>query len=160
MQPLQASFEELKNITGKVPAQLRAMKLEPKELLKPGEWSSREILGHLIDSASNNHLRFVNAIVTGEVHLPSYEQEKWVMIQNYDSEPWERLILLWENSNLHLMHLIKQIPPDKLDTLCYIGQNEPMTLQELVGDYLGHLKHHLADLAPEYRSDETFGYKK
>src|SRR3954467_8501563 len=101
MQRLQASFEELKNITEKVPAQLRAMKLEPKELLKPGEWSSREILGHLIDSASNNHLRFVNAIVTGEVHLPSYEQEKWVMIQNYDSELWERLIVLWENYNFH-----------------------------------------------------------
>ncbi len=152
MQPLQASFEELNGIVEKVPAQLRIKKLEPKALLKPGEWSGREILGHLIDSASNNHLRFVNAIVTGEVHLPSYEQEKWVMVQNYDSEPWERLVVLWENYQLHLLHLIQQIPQDKLQTLCYIGQNDPMTLQDLVADYLGHLKHHLADLLPEYET--------
>ena len=160
MPTLQSAFEELKTITAKVPPLLRAKQLEPKEQLKPGEWSAREILGHLIDSASNNQLRFVNAIVTGEVRLPSYEQEKWVMSQNYESEPWERLIALWENYNQHLAHLIEQIPADKLNVLCYIGQNPPMTLQELVEDYLGHLKHHLADLAPEFRSAESFEYRK
>lgn len=160
MQTIQAAAEELKNITRLVPPQLRAKKLEPKENLPPGEWSSREILGHLIDSASNNHLRFVKAIVTGEVRLPSYEQEEFVMSQNYEAEPWERLIALWENYNLHLAHLIEQIPAERLNVACYIGQNPPMTLQELVVDYLGHLKHHLADLDPAYRSEQAFDYRK
>lgn len=150
MQPLKASIEELKGITGQLPALLKNKKIEPKENLKPGEWTSRELLGHLIDSASNNHLRFVNAIVTGEVHLPSYEQEKWVMSQGWDSEPWERLVSLWENYNLHLLHLLGQVPEDKLNVLCYIGNNPPMSLQDLVADYLYHMKHHLKDLAPEF----------
>ena len=150
MQPLQASLSELKDITNRLPGYLKDKKIEPKENLKPGEWTGREILGHLIDSASNNHLRFVNAIVAGEVHLPSYEQEKWVMSQGWDGEPWGRLVSLWENYNLHLLHLLGQIPPDKLKVLCYIGQNPPMTLEDLVADYLDHLKNHLKDLAPEY----------
>jgi hypothetical protein len=151
MDTIQTSYAELKTITERVPAHLRAKILQPEDRRKPGEWSEREILGHLIDSASNNHLRFVNAIVTGEVHLPSYEQEQWVMLQHYDTEPWERLVSLWENYNLHLLHLLKHLPEDRLATLCYIGQNAPMTLQELILDYLHHLKHHLADLAPDYQ---------
>jgi hypothetical protein len=150
MQSLQNSVEELKHITGQLPVLLKNKKMEPKEKLKPGEWTSRELLGHLIDSASNNHLRFVNAVVMGEVHLPSYEQEKWVMSQGWDSEPWERLVSLWENYNLHLLHLLGQLPEDKLNVLCYIGSNPPMTLQDLVADYLDHMRHHLKDLAPEY----------
>lgn len=151
MQPVETSLEELKDITGRVPGLLREKEIAPKESLKPGEWTSRELLGHLIDSASNNHLRFVNALVTGEVHLPGYEQEKWVMSQGWDDEPWERLVLLWETYNLHLVHLLGRLPKDNLNVLCYIADNPPMTLEDLVADYLDHLKHHLKDLVPEYR---------
>ncbi|MBN9392899.1 MAG: DinB family protein [Chloroflexi bacterium] len=158
MQPIEISIEDLKDITARIPVLLKDRKIEPKENLEPGEWTSRELLGHLIDSASNNHLRFVNAIVTGEVHLPSYEQEKWVMSQGWDDEPWERLVVLWENYNLHLVHLLGRIPEDKLNVLCYIGKNPPMTLQDLVVDYLDHLKHHLKDLAPEFTPTRPSGY--
>lgn len=86
------------------------------------------------------------AQVAGEVRLPGYEQEEWVKVQYYELEPWERLVTFWEHYNLHLLHLITHTNPDKLQTLCYIGQNAPMTLQELMYDYLQHLKHHLRDL--------------
>lgn len=158
MPSIEISIEDLKDITARIPGFLKDKKIEPKENLSPGEWTGRELLGHLIDSASNNHLRIVNAIVTDEVRLPSYEQEKWVMSQGWDAEPWERLVALWENYNLHLVHLLARIPQAKLNVLCYIGKNPPMTLQDLVADYLDHLKHHLKDLTPEYTPSRPSGY--
>ena len=45
-----------------------------------GRWSKKEILGHLIDSAANNHQRFVRAQFVQSLDTPSYEQERWVSI--------------------------------------------------------------------------------
>lgn len=46
------------------------------EKINPAKWSKKEILGHLIDSATNNHHRFVR--VQFETNLKiSYDQNKW-----------------------------------------------------------------------------------
>lgn len=147
---MQDLIVEFSALLESVPQKLKAF--EPSasraetEAVPGQEWSPREIVGHLIDSASNNHLRFVMAQLYGEARLPSYEQEEWVKLQRYEAEPWERLVTLWENYNRHLLHLIASTPAAKLQAICYIGQNSPMTLQELMYDYLRHLKHHLQDL--------------
>ena len=47
----------------------------------PDRWSKKEILGHLIDSASNNHQRFVRAQFTARLEFPEYEQKSWVKSQ-------------------------------------------------------------------------------
>jgi len=47
------------------------------------KWSPKEIIGHLIDSASNNHQRFVRAQFTDELIFAGYEQEGWVRVQDY-----------------------------------------------------------------------------
>lgn len=109
----------------------------------PEKWSKREILGHLIDSASNNHQRFVRAQLSSEIKLPGYDQEAWVRTQVYQTETWENLVQLWKSYNLHLLHVAAAFPEDKLKSLCFIGENEPVTLEFLFRDYLRHLKHHL-----------------
>ena len=60
-----------------------------------GGWSAQQILGHLIDSAANNHQRFVRAQFTDDLDFPGYAQEQWVLAQHYDTEPWPRLLGLW-----------------------------------------------------------------
>ncbi|PYS75272.1 MAG: DinB family protein, partial [Acidobacteria bacterium] len=67
-----------------------------------GKWSPKEIVGHLIDSASNNHQRFVRAQFTDHLVFPAYEQEAWVRAQGYKDEPWPLLVELWRSFNLHL----------------------------------------------------------
>lgn len=124
----------------------RLAKVSEAESLKPlsgGKWSRKEIIGHLIDSASNNHQRFVRVQLTNNLSLPSYEQGTWVVCQNYQSELWANLILLWKTYNLHLLHIISCIPEDKLNNQCNIGSMKAITLQFLVEDYVFHLKHHL-----------------
>jgi hypothetical protein len=109
-------------------------------------WSKKEILGHLLDSASNNHQRFVRAQLSSEIKLPGYEQDVWVKTQGYQTESWEDLVHLWKLYNLHLLHVVGSIPADRLNSVCFIGENEPATLEFLICDYVRHLKHHLEQI--------------
>ncbi len=54
----------------------------------PGKWSPKEIIGHLIDSASNNHQRFVRAQFQDHLIFPGYNQEAWVEAQDYQNSQW------------------------------------------------------------------------
>jgi hypothetical protein len=120
-------------------------------------WSRKEILGHLIDSAANNHQRFVRAQFQEDLSFPGYAQEEWVAAQRYDEAPWPQLVELWRLYNLHLLHVVSRIPADTLrrprhpHTLHKIAwrlvdEREPATLEYLILDYVGHLKHHLAQI--------------
>ncbi len=112
---------------------------------KPSEerWAIIEVLGHLVDSAANNHQRFVRALQTDALVFPKYEQNAWVKCQHFAECDWDHLIGLWKLYNLHLAHIIRRIPDEKLRVKCTISPNEPVSLSYLVEDYLVHLKHHL-----------------
>jgi len=109
----------------------------------PEEWSKKEILGHLIDSAANNHQRFVRAQLTAELRIPGYEQHLWVTTQRYQNEPWADLVQFWKSYNVHLLHTISSIPERSLGNFCIIGDGKPVTLEFVIQDYVRHLKHHL-----------------
>jgi len=121
------------------------------------KWSPKEIIGHLIDSASNNHHRFVRAQLGSELVFQGYEQAEWVKKQRYNEEPWDQLIQLWKHYNLHLAHLISVIPEQtlrqsrpqhNLDRIAFetIDKEQSATLEYFVRDYVAHLRHHLAQI--------------
>jgi hypothetical protein len=112
----------------------------------PEQWSKKEILGHLIDSAANNHQRFVRAVVHAADRFPAYDQEAWVRIQRYNETPWSRLVAFWTAYNMHLVHVIEGIPREAESCACHIGKPEPVPLGDVVRDYLCHLRHHLKDI--------------
>ncbi len=109
----------------------------------PEKWSKQEILGHLIDSAANNHQRYVRAVYGVADQFPIYDQNEWVRIQRYNEIPWPALIELWAAYNKHLCHVIECIPTDAESAPCNIGKDEPVSLDFIVTDYLRHLRHHL-----------------
>lgn len=119
---------------------------EPVRSRGVGKWVKKEILGHLIDSAANNHQRCVRAQLTDRYVGPGYEQEAWVSVQRYRERPWAELVDLWVALNRHLAAAIETVPAAKLQTPCVIGDDEPRTLEWVMRDYLRHLKHHLAQL--------------
>jgi hypothetical protein len=112
----------------------------------PGKWSKKEILGHLIDSAANNHQRFVRAQLEDPLVFPGYAQEFWVNSQGYQEAAWGELIDLWAAYNRQLARVIAQIPAEKLEHSCRIGDSNPVTLDFLVRDYVRHLEHHLRQI--------------
>jgi hypothetical protein len=109
----------------------------------PGKWSPKEELGHLIDSASNNHVRFVGAAIQPEFRGPGYAQNDWVRLHAYRNMPWETIVSFWFQYNAFLARLVENIPEDCLERLCFIGPNRPVTLRFLIEDYVLHMQHHL-----------------
>ena len=124
------------------------------------DWAPIEVIGHLIDSAANNHQRFVRAQFTDDLVFGGYEQNQWVSSQKYQDESWSEVIDLWSAYNLHLVHVASVIPEDVLTkprsphTLHQIAfnlvdKNTPATLEYLIRDYVDHLRHHLNQIFAE-----------
>jgi hypothetical protein len=111
--------------------------------LTQGGWSRKQVLGHLIDSASNNHQRFARAMLQQSLDFPGYDQPGNVRVQAVQEAEWPLLVSLWAAYNRYLVHLIAHLPASKLDTPIRIGTSEPVSLGFLVSDYLTHLCHHL-----------------
>jgi hypothetical protein len=111
--------------------------------LAPDVWSKKEELGHLIDSAANNHIRFVRASFEREFHGPGYEQDSWVRAHGYQEMPWTDILDFWQRYNYFLAGLVRRIPEDRLTTPCVVGSSETVTLQFLIEDYTLHMQHHL-----------------
>ncbi len=122
--------------------------LEQASAVRPGpdRWSPKEILGHLVDSAANNHPRFVRAQAAPAFEGPGYDQDYWVETQGYHETRWVELVQLWRAYNLHLAHVIERVRPEALHTRCTIGDDEPCDLQFVITDYLAHQKHHLQQI--------------
>ena len=106
-------------------------------------WSRKEELGHLIDSAVNNHVRFVGAALSREYTGSGYDQDAWVRAHAYHDLPWLSLMETWREHNHLLVRVVKGIPEDRLSTPCRIGSGAAVTLGFLIEDYILHMQHHL-----------------
>lgn len=122
-----------------------------------GKWSRKEIVGHLIDSASNNHQRFVRAQFADDLMCSTYDQDAWVRSQRYRDAPWSELVSLLALFNLQLARVMNAIPAKirttprvrhNLDRVAFrtIPASEPATLEYFMQDYVVHLEHHLAQI--------------
>jgi hypothetical protein len=111
-----------------------------------GKWSRKEILGHLIDSAANNHQRFVRAQLVDAFQWPGYEQDEWVRAHGYRDHAWSDLLGVWMAFNGHVARVIELVPDSKANTRCIIGGGDAVTLEWLMRDYVRHLRHHLTQI--------------
>jgi DinB family protein len=141
-------------------ASARLMKIDEAQSERPraeDHWSSKQIIGHLIDSAANNHARFVIGQLKDDLVFPGYDQNGWVRTNHYQQRAWSDLVQLWRSYNLHLHHLMTHADRAKLSTPCTlhtlqeiafktVPKAEPVTLEYLMKDYVDHMKHHLAQI--------------
>ncbi|WP_295119349.1 GNAT family N-acetyltransferase [uncultured Chitinophaga sp.] len=133
-----ASAEKMKLFTEKEATEKRA----------PDKWSRKEELGHLIDSAFNNHARFIRAQQAAFLETPAYQQDCWVSVQHYQDADWKVLIALWQGVNNNIARVLELIRDESLAHIVSVGDYAPVTLQFLAEDYLAHLEHHLAQIVP------------
>ena len=125
---------------------LQAMSEREAQLPRSPGSGRPQVMGHLIDSAANNHHRFVRAQEGPALKFPPYAQEHWVGCQHYDDRSWGDLAGLWHAYNRHLAHVIAHIPETLRDVPCTIESDLPVTLGFLAADYVDHLRHHLAQV--------------
>ena len=112
----------------------------------PEKWSIKEVLGHLIDSAANNHQRIVRMQESPNIGSFTYTQQHWVSSQHYQSEAWQDIVECWFRYNAHIAHIIAHADPASLDHVCDMGYALPATLRFVIEDYTRHVEHHLGQI--------------
>jgi len=105
-------------------------------------WSVKEILGHLVDSVSNNYQRLVRHIPNGNLNFPPYDQEQNVKRANYQAFDFDQLLALWYSYNKLLLHMLAGIPAADLDSTITIGDKPPVAIRQLIPDYFAHMENH------------------
>ena len=142
---MKTTSDELRKALGIV-ARLRQFdEADAATIRSGGRWSRKQILGHLIDSAANNHQRFVRLQQSSLLDQEGYQQEVWVAAQRYDERPWSELVDLWLAYNTHLAHVIERLDPAALNNR-WNSPEGPLTLEFIAQDYLRHLDHHLSQI--------------
>ncbi|WP_425146645.1 DinB family protein [Deinococcus sp.] len=115
----------------------------------PDVWSAKQVLGHLIDSACNNHARWARMATQNDLSFPTWDQNAWMDVQDWQGRPWTEILALWHAYNLHLTRLAALLAPVALIHRARVGTlngGEPMTLAELLRHYQRHLLHHLSQI--------------
>lgn len=113
------------------------------------KWSRKQILGHLIDSAANNHQRFIRMQLTPELRFPGYEQNEWVRLNRYALRPWKELVVLWGAYNRHLAEVMENLAPETLGHVWdKTGDQDDgrYDLAFVATDYVTHLRHHVEQI--------------
>lgn len=142
MEPLQTALA-LRHLVED--AEPRLMTISDEAAGRPAgadKWSRKQMVGHLIDSAANNHQRFIRLQLAPELHFPGYQQNEWVALNQYAGSPWAELVALWAAYNRHLARVIEYVDPETLGHVWDSGSKR-YTLEFVVSDYLAHLRHHV-----------------
>ena len=113
---------------------------------RSGGWTRKQIVGHLLDSATNNRQRFVRASAEGQHSGPQYGQDAWVAAHGYAEQPWGTLLGWWEAEHEILMSIVDRIPEEQVDTQYAVGEDAPVTLRFLIEDYVEHQRWHLKQI--------------
>lgn len=140
-------IERLNYLIVALPLKVKQFSEQEFSAQSENQWSKKEILGHLCDSATNNYHRFVRIQFEKQpfVVVP-YDQNNWVLIQDYQTIPTDELVCFWMTINRQIIRIISKIPEGKLLYLCDIGDNKYITLAELIQDYVRHMEHHLGQI--------------
>ncbi|OEH92409.1 metal-dependent hydrolase [Bacillus solimangrovi] len=142
---MQSVIDKLSFWINTVPKEFSYMtELEVSERTNPNKWSKKEIIGHLCDSAMNNLERFIKIQYEEQPFIITpYNQEQWVLLQDYENSSIEEVLNLWCSLNKQIIRVIEKIPSEKRSYLCDIGNKQIRTFEWLIEDYLEHMEHHL-----------------
>jgi len=145
---MKATIDRLQHWITEVPVRIGALsELESSIRPQPHKWSKKEILGHLCDSALTNMQRFVRAQYEPQPYVMlKYAQNQWVEHMNYQNQPVSQVLNLWIALNTQALSVITTIPEDRLMYACDIGDQEIVTLDWLIEDYVAQLEHHVKQI--------------
>jgi hypothetical protein len=140
----------LGELIARLPGRLKALpadKVQHKPA--PNTWSVKEELGHLLDSAANNHQRIVRAQLEEKPAMPGYDGDAWVVLHRYQQRDWETLIGLWAALNRQLLAAAEVAPESAWSRALTIADSAPLTLKFVFDDYVNHMVHHLRHMGVE-----------
>src|ERR1022692_2195580 len=145
-----SKISSLRDLLQRVPGRLEKLSRETAENKPtPSTWSPKEELGHLLDSAANNHQRIVRAQLEDNPATPGYAQSAWVAVHAYQRRDWRELIELWQALNRQLLAAAEAVPDSAWSRRLTVAGSGPQTPPFVFDDYLTHMLHHLQHIGIE-----------
>lgn len=145
------ALERLKKIVEEIPPKFYAIGDEEWNVHpQPEKWNKKQILGHLTDSAANNHHRFIRARYEKNPQI-FYDPDHWVNLSHYAGMDHEKIIRFWTEYNRFICAIIENINPEDWSLSCNSTEDSPTDLDFIFTDYVTHLEHHLAQII-DYQS--------
>jgi hypothetical protein len=141
MQNAILTFEKLLNENVTYFPTIDSSVLEEK---KPGKWSRKEVIGHLVDSAIHNLVRFteIHYVEKPYRHRP-YNQNDLVNLNQYQAKEINELTQLWFSLNKQILQIMKSVSEEALDYKIILSDNSVIDLRFMMTDYVEHLEHHI-----------------
>ena len=144
---MQPPVEALRHLLETVPAELAELS-DATAAVKPSpeKWSPKQELGHLLDSAANNHQRIVRTLLEDQPAMPGYEQQRWVQAHAYQKRDWRELVDTWTALNRQLLMVAARVADSDWTRTCTVAGSVPVTLTYVLQDYIGHMFNHLTHI--------------
>lgn len=116
---------------------------DPNKQEKPEGWTIKQVVGHLLDSLSNNHQRLARYQPNGNLTFPAYDQHLFVQRGCYATFDFQALLALWYQYNRFFLHLIEHLPEEELtNSTIVVGDRPVVTMTRLIDDYFAHMEIH------------------
>lgn len=141
-----SSINTLSGLIHTIPVELQVFaEEEAAKKATPGSWSKKEILGHLCDSATNNHMRFVKIVLSPDpIRIEKYQQNQWVSLHDYQANySYTDLVMLWIFLNKQILYVLKKGIEEQFNKPVVLDDHTTVTLGWLLEDYVNHMLHHV-----------------
>lgn len=151
MEKLESDNQELLRLIEEWEIKLIRLSVDAMKAKNSQGRTIKQIVGHMIDSASNNIHRIVHMqYQPTPLIYPDYaalgNNDRWIAIQNYQAEEWDTLVQLWKYSNIHIVHVIRNVDESKLDNEWITAMGDRVSLRAMIADYPRHFKLHLNEI--------------
>ncbi len=113
---------------------------------RPGGWSVRQVVHHLVDSHLNSYVRFKWALTEERPVIKAYWEDRWAELADYRDTPLEVSLDLLESLHARWCVLLRALGPADLEREFVHPDSGPMTLGANIGAYAWHGRHHLAHI--------------
>jgi uncharacterized damage-inducible protein DinB len=112
---------------------------------RPGGWTVRQLVHHVADSHLNAYTRFRLGLTEENPVIKPYDQDAWVALPDAALPVAVSLDLL-DAVHARLVALLRATPDDSFSRTIQHPENGPMTLDQLLGVYSWHGRHHTAHI--------------
>jgi uncharacterized damage-inducible protein DinB len=113
---------------------------------RPGGWTVRQLVHHMPDSHMNSYIRLKLALTEDEPTIKAYEEDLWAELADSRDTPVEVSLTLFEALHHRWTILLGSLRAEDFARRLRHPVNGAMTVDNLLGIYAWHGRHHVAHI--------------
>ena len=114
---------------------------------RPDGWTVRQVIHHLPDSHMNSYIRFRWALTEKKPVIKAYFEDRWAELYDAKYGNIDISLILLESLHLRWTLLLRSLNLDDMQkTFIHPESKKEVRLDENIGIYAWHGKHHLAHI--------------